>query len=113
MINLSELKNVIDAAGFPVAYSHFVDSSNFPLPEPPFIVYLCTSSANFIADNLVHTKMDNVQIELYTNTKDLAAEKLVEAALNDAELPWASTETYIESEQLFQKIYEVRVLNNA
>ena len=110
MTNLTDLKTILDAAGFPVAYSHFIDSSNNPLPEPPFIVYLCTSSSNFIADNVVHTKIDNAQIELYTNKKDLAAESAVEAALNNAELPWASTETFIEAEQLFQKIYEVRVM---
>lgn len=109
MTNLKELKTILDATGFPVAYSHFVGSENNPLPEPPFVVYLCTSSANFMADNVVLQKGDNVQIELYTNTKDLAAESLIESILNDAELPWASTETYIDSEQLFQKIYEVRL----
>jgi hypothetical protein len=62
-----------------------------------------------MADNVVLQRGDNVQIELYTNIKDLAAESLIEGILNDAELPWASTETYIDSEQLFQKIYEVRL----
>lgn len=110
MISLTDLKVILDATGLPVAYSHFVDSENNPLPEPPFICYLCTSSANILADNIVHKKIDNVQVELYTNKKDLAAENLVEAALNEAELPWASTEIFIDSEQLFQKIYEVRVM---
>lgn len=113
MINLRELKPILDTTGFPVAYSHFVDSSNNPLPEPPFVVFLCTSSANFIADNIVQQKFENVQIELYTNTKDLDAESKLESALNNAELPWSSSEMYIESEQLFQKIYEVRVMKNA
>lgn len=110
MIKFTDLYNLLEAAGFPVAYSHFVESENDPLPDPPFIVYLITRSSNFIADDKVHTNIENVQIELYTNKKDLVAEGKLTAILDAADLPYQSTETYIESEQLFQKIYEVRMI---
>lgn len=109
-MTLEELALVLQATGFPVAYSHFVESENNPLPEPPFICYLVTYSAHMYADDQVYKSNDNVQIELYTDKKDLEAERILEAVLNDNDLPYITTETYIESEQLFQKIYEVRVL---
>jgi hypothetical protein len=109
-MNLIELKEILEATGIPVAYSHFTAGDNEPVPDPPFICYLVTYSANFHADNKVYQSVQTVQIELYTDKKDLDAEAKVEAALNDAEIPFQSTEIYIDSEQLFEKIYEVRVI---
>jgi hypothetical protein len=109
-MHLEELKNIIEATGFPVAYSHFTETDNAPLPEPPFIVYLVTASAHFYADNIVHKQIEVVQIELYTDKKDLAAEAKVEAVLNENELPYATSEIFIDAEQLFQKLYEVRLI---
>jgi hypothetical protein len=62
-----------------------------------------------MADNKVHIPVENVQIELYTNKKDLGAESELETILNNNEIPFATTETFIESEQIYQKIYEVRL----
>jgi hypothetical protein len=109
-MNLAELNLVLGATGYPVAYSHFKASKDRPIPEPPYIVYLVTYSSNFSADNVVYKKIDNVQIELYTVKKDLEAESKLEAVLIDNELPFDSTEAFIESEELFQKIYEVRLI---
>jgi hypothetical protein len=108
-MTLSELNLILQTTGFPVAYSHFVESDNEPLPAPPFITYLLLYSSNFSADNVIYKQFQNLQIELYTDRKDLEAEAIVEAVLNDNEIPFATTESYIESEQLFQKIYEVRL----
>ncbi|MBT2728396.1 hypothetical protein J7E63_15815 [Bacillus sp. ISL-75] len=108
-MNLVELKNILEATGYPVAYSHFVESENYPIPAPPFICYLTVYTSNFSADNSMYFPMQNVQIELYTDQKDLEAESLVENVLNENEIPFASSEAFIEEENLFQKIYEVRL----
>jgi hypothetical protein len=109
-LTLEQLAAILQSTGLPVAYSHFVQSDNSPLPEPPFIVYLVAYSSNFAADNAVYYQIRNVQVELYTDKKDFDIERLVETALNENEIVYQSTETYIESEQLFQKIYEVRLI---
>lgn len=109
-MTLAELKNILEATGYPVAYSHFIESENEALPAPPFITYLAVFSSNFSADNTIYKSVQVVQIELYTNRKDLNAESKVEAALNQNELPFSTTETFIDTEQLFQKIYEVRLI---
>lgn len=109
-MTLAELKKLLDATGYPVAYSHFKSSPNRPIPEPPYVTYLVTYSSNFHADNKVHRQIQNVDIELYTDKKDLQAESFVESILDANEIPYDTTETFIDSENLFQKIYEVRLL---
>jgi hypothetical protein len=105
-----ELQQMLEATGFPVAYSHFTETDDSPIPAPPFITYLCTYSDHFFADNQVYKSIDTVHIELYTNKKDLDAEAKLEAILNENEIPFNTIEMYIEIEKLFQKIYEVEVL---
>lgn len=103
-MTLAELNKLLKATGYPVAYSHFPEAK-----APPFITYLVTYSSNFIADNKVHKQIQNVDIELYTNFKDLNVEAKLEAILDANEIPYNTTETFIDDEKLFQKIYEVRL----
>lgn len=109
-MKLAELYNLLKATSYPVAYSHFKTTEDKTIPDPPFIVYLVNADPNFIADNNVYHKISDVTIELYTNKKDLTAEEKLEFLLNENELPYTSDEVYIESEQLFQKLYEVRLI---
>lgn len=104
-MTLVELVAMLRSTGYEVAYSHFNDP-----PALPYITYLVAFSSNFIADNQVYHKIDNVQIELYTDKKDLEAESKLEAALDENKLPYDNTETWISSEKLYQKIYEVRLI---
>ncbi len=101
---LSELKNILDTTGYPVAYDHF--ESN---PEPPYIVYLTPYSTNFGADNKVYSKINHGQIELYTSIKDSGAEQVLENVLDDASIFYEKVETYIESQKLYQVIYEISI----
>lgn len=96
------LFQLLKTTGLPVAYHHFTSS-----PTPPYIVYLFSYSSNFGADNKVYDAEKNFQVELYSKTKDPAKERLVEDALDNADVYWEKTETYIESEGLFQILYEI------
>jgi hypothetical protein len=109
-VTQSELYTILKATGYPVAYSHFESSDNTPLPTPPYITYLSAYSSNLKADNKVYKKIDNLQIELYTTKKDLVAEKKIEDLLDQNEIAYDSTGVWIDSEKLFQKIYEVRLI---
>jgi len=109
-MTLVELKKILDAVGYPVAYSHFNANTSNPVPEPPYICYLVDGNPNFIADNKVYHKMSDVTIELYTTKKDLVVESALESLLDENEIPYESYGTFIDSEQLFQKIYEVRLI---
>jgi sulfur transfer complex TusBCD TusB component (DsrH family) len=109
-MTLDEFKKILDATGYPVAYSHFTATPGKPVPKPPYICYLVDGSPNMIADNKVHHKINDVTIELYTIKKDLVAEIKLEQALDDHEIPYESFEAFIESEKMYQKTYEVRLI---
>jgi len=109
-MTLSDIYTILKATGYPVSYSHFTATTNSPLPTPPYITYLSVYSSNLMADNKVYKKIDNLQIELYTVKKDLTAEKKLEDLLDTNEIAYESTEEWIDSEKLFQKIYEVRLI---
>ena len=96
------LFNLLKSTGLPVAYHHFTSP-----PSPPYIVYLFAYSSNFGADNKVHSQADNYQVELYTKTKDPAAEALIEGLFDANDIYWEKSETYIESEGLYQVLYEI------
>lgn len=96
------LFTLLKSTGLPVAYHHFTSP-----PSPPYIVYLFAYSSNFGADNKVHSQADNYQVELYTKTKDPAAEALIEGLFDANDIYWDKTETYIESEGLYQVLYEI------
>ncbi|WP_342025726.1 hypothetical protein AADC60_24505 [Cytobacillus pseudoceanisediminis] len=109
-MTLIELRQILDLTGLPVAYSHWTATENNPVPAPPYICYLVDSNPNFIADNKVYTKISDVNIELYTTKKDLAAEAALEKVLDDHKIPYEPFETFIDSEKVFQKTYEVRLI---
>lgn len=96
------LKSLLDTTGLPVAYHHFASP-----PSPPYIVYLFSHSTNFGADNRAYQKAPHYQIELYTIKKDLVSEKLIEDLLDNNDIYWNKTEIYIESEGLYQVLYEI------
>jgi len=101
-VDEAALFNLLKSTGLPVAYHHFTSP-----PSPPYIVYLFAYSSNFGADNKVHSQADNYQVELYTKTKDPAAEALIEGLFDANDIYWEKSETYIESEGLYQVLYEI------
>lgn len=109
-MTLAELVLLLKRSGYPVTYSHFKETASRPIPSPPYITYLEDQSSNVFADNKVYKSIKNIRIELYTELKDEKVEEKLETLLNDNELPFETDETWIESEQLFQKIYEVRLI---
>ena len=86
----------------PFAYDHFAEGE---APEPPFLCYLLPGSDNFSADGVVYFKVNEVRIELYTDTKDLSVEQNVEAVLDLHGFFYEKSETWIESEKLYEVLY--------
>jgi len=109
-MTLAELYQALKAIGYPVAYSHFVDTPQNPAPAPPYITYKEAYSSDLYADNQNYVDIPVIQIELYTDEKDLAAEVAVQNKLKELGLPYSKTETYLEAEGLFQVIYEIQLI---
>ena len=99
---MDELLAIVQEIGYPNAYDHFAEGES---PELPYILYLVPESNNFAADNYAYFKINEVHIELYTDRKDLAAEHKVETVLDRHGIFYNRSETWIESEQLYEVLY--------
>lgn len=101
----AELYQELSKIGYPLAYNQFEEYQS-----TPYMVYLFSYSSDLIADNHNYKEISNFNLELYTDIKDLAAEKKVEDKLKELELPYYKSETWIESEKVFQILYEVQII---
>lgn len=103
-MTLKVFYQLLKTIGLPVAYHHFEEGRS---PKPPFMVYLVTDSDNQGADNWTYHKKLNLQVELYTNKKDLATETTVESVLDAHLIYFDKVETYIPNEKLYQITYDI------
>ena len=99
---MDDLIRLLEETGIPFAYDHFVEGES---PDPPFICYLLPQSNNFSADGKVYLKVSSVNIELYTDSKDLSVEQKLEAVLDTHGIFYDKTEVWIESEKLYEVLY--------
>lgn len=101
-MTIENLVEMLQELKIPFAYDHFAEGES---PEPPFICYLLPGSNNFAADGKVYFKVNEVHIELYTDFKDLALEKKVEDIFDSRDIFYNKSETWIESEKLYEVLY--------
>ena len=99
---MNEIVEILKETKYPFAYSHFAEGET---PKPPFICYEISASDNFAADGTVYYKADEIHIELYTDRKDLEAEGHLEKALDKHMIFYDKTESFIESEKLYEVLY--------
>ena len=63
-----EVMAVMEEIGLPYAYHHFAEGES---PDPPFAVFLYPGRNNFSADGKVYFKTDRLNIEIYTDIKNI------------------------------------------
>ena len=99
---MDKLLDILKSIGFPYAYYHFAEGE---APDPPFVCYLLPGSDNFSADGKVYYRISEARVELYTDQKDLAAERKLEDALDACGIFYEKSETWIDSEKLYEVLY--------
>ncbi|MCI7638221.1 MAG: hypothetical protein MSS60_00115 [Clostridiales bacterium] len=103
-MDLEALKSALESTGIPIAYWSFPDGEAPPLP---YLCYFTTGSNPLFADATVYFLSDSVRVELYTDTKDLTVEHLVEAAL--AGFHPKKDQEYLDTEQCWMTTYNIEV----
>lgn len=101
-----EVLEMMNEMKLPYAYHHFVEGES---PDPPFLVFLYPGSDNFAADGKVYFKVNRLNIELYTDLKDVELEETVEAVLDEHGIFYEKSEVWIESENLYEVLYQMEV----
>ena len=101
-----DITNMLKEAGLPLAYDHFAEGES---PEPPFLIFLFLGSDNMFADNGVYFKISQLNMELYTNKKDPELEEKLEDILTAHEIPWEKSEVWIDSEKMYEVLYQTEI----
>lgn len=101
-----EVMTMLAEMNLPYAYDHFVEGES---PDPPFLVFLYPGSNHFAADGKVYFKVNRLNIELYTDKKDVELEETVEAVLDRHGIFYGKSEVWIESENLYEVLYQMKV----
>ena len=97
-----EVLKMMEEMGLPFAYDHFVEGES---PEPPFLVFLYPKADNFAADGIAYFKINQLDIELYTDLKNPELEETIEAvAFKDGFFFW-ETETRVEEGKMYEVPY--------
>lgn len=102
-----EIAQMIAGIGLPYAYDHFDEGNASP---PPFICFYFDGSDDLAADNSNYQRIRPLTLELYTDNKDFSLEETVEAALNSAGLVFSRSETYIDSERMYEVVYTTNII---
>jgi hypothetical protein len=98
---------MLKEADLPLAYDHFAEGK---APDPPFLIFLFPGSDNVFADDTVFQKIDELNIELYTDKKDPVTETKIENILISHDLPYEKTEVWIESEKMYEVLYQTQII---
>lgn len=101
-MTLKEVKELLETAGYPVAYEHFEEAV---VPSMPFICFAEVGSNNFGADGRVYQPIKRIEIQLFTKKKDIEAEGNVEQALSS--LFWQKDIEYSDDELCYRTIYQI------
>lgn len=101
-----DIVSMAEETGLPNAYDHFAEGQS---PDPPFLLFLLPGDDNFSADGKPYLKVTVVHFEMYTDYKDPELEKRIEAVLEGHGLFYDKSEVWIESEKLYEVLYEMEV----
>lgn len=101
-----EINDMMAEMGLPYAYHHFAEGES---PQPPFLLFLSPGEETFSADNVAYYSFKQLDIELYTDKKNPALEEEIEALLTQHEIYFTKSEAWIESEKLYEVLYEMTI----
>lgn len=106
-MSTEDVITMIGQMQLPYAYHHFAEGE---APVLPYLIYTYPESIPYAADDGVYEQGSSLQLELYSETRDLPIERRIEHMLDVNDLVYRKSEVYIESEQLYEIIYEMEVV---
>ena len=108
-MTIAEFVAIMDAIDLPHVYYSFRENA---APKLPYFVWYFEGSENMPADDEVYVEILSPVLELYTAEKSFETEKQVETVLNNSGIFWNKSETYLNSEKMFQVFYTLGDIHN-
>ena len=103
--NLQDLARELNAL-YPTRYNHYDEKQ-----QGTFIVYFDVGEENFHADDLVYTEGLLIDIDLYSDHKNLEAERRIKNMLRSNKIPYDKGDTnYIQAEKLYLTTFTIKLI---
>ena len=102
-----DIASMINSTRIENAYYQYPEGE---APELPYILFYYPQRDDFQADDKNYAKVPQLNIELYTDRKDPEIEADVEAVLSNHDLFYDKSEVWIESEKMYEVLYQVRII---
>lgn len=102
-----EVSQMIRGTGLQYAYYSFPTDQAPPLP---YVVYFYPNRNDMMADDENYVRVETLIVELYTETKDFDTEGTIETAFTNNHITYDKTETFINSENMYQCYYETQIV---
>ena len=104
-----EVDTLVAGIGLPYAYYQFKEGTK---RAAPYIIFFYSLNRDIYADNSNFVDREQLNIELYTKTRDFDLEKTVEDVLKLNGFSYYKEYSYIDSEHIWQIAYEMEVIIN-
>ena len=105
-MNIMEFKAELEKLDIPIQYRAYQVGH---APSLPYLIFYENDSDNIFADNSNWFDVLNVVCELYADNKDIELETKLQKLFYDLEIQYNSTETFIDSENMYLKAYDVTI----
>ncbi len=101
-----DIPRILKETGLPVTYYAWPeDDLQHPVPALPYIVFYYPKMRIEAADDHVAGQIVQLNVELYTRSKDFETEAIVEEILDKYSLIYAKGETYLTDESMYEVLY--------
>lgn len=108
-MTIEKINEMVEEIGLPFNYYQFPEGTE---QAPPFIIWFLGPDDDFKADNKNFCNIEQLNIELYTSTKNFELESQVEAVLEKYEITYHKESERIDSEKVWQTSWEMEVIIN-
>lgn len=108
-MTFKEIADVLALTSYPVTYLAWPEKE---VPPLPYICYYYPSMNPDVADDTHHAQIYNLNVELYTKSKDFAVESEVDQILLDAGFVFTKEETFLNDENMYEILYMMEVVIN-
>lgn len=108
-MTFEEVVQILNETGLPNAYYSYPIGQ---VPNLPYMVFYYPDTNNFGADDKVYAHISALNVELYTKNKDFQTEQAVEAVFESHGLFWNKSESFLDSENMYEVLYEMEIVIN-
>lgn len=103
-----QILDALEETDLPVVYNAWEIGN---VPDLPYIVFTYPNNNDFKADDENYVEIVALNIELYSETKDIPLEKDVEEVLKDY-FVFSKESIWLESEHMNETLYQTEVIIN-